>query len=173
MQFETARSFFLSSMSAAQLPSRPVQIVAFNSGDPFDQIRTTQGAAAFYAGGSNGDYIAMKHSSLELRPVAIHEYVHLLLRYSGLRAPLWWQEGIAEFYSTLRVLGGEAEIGAANELRTNVPPAQTVARSHFPFETGKDSPLYQDSEKADSYYAQCWLLVHMLFFFESYRAQIR
>ena len=44
----------------------------------------------------------MKSISSEYFPVAIHEYVHLLVSDAGLKLPIWMNEGMANSYSTMR-----------------------------------------------------------------------
>jgi Flp pilus assembly protein TadD len=167
-RFEMARSFFLTDARAAAMPADPVRIVAFHSDAQFDKIRVTPTADAFYTGGSNGDYIAMKDASYEYRSTAIHEYMHLLLRLSGMHAPLWWQEGQAEFFSTLKPAYDGVVVGAASEMRLNSLKGRPLIDLASFFAADMDSPLYRDPKQVNIYYAQCWLLAHMLFFSETY-----
>jgi tetratricopeptide (TPR) repeat protein len=95
--------------------------------------------------------------------VIYHEYVHVLLHASMAGTPTWFDEGLAELYSTFRVMpDGRALVGVA-------PPGhQQVLRRHplLPLATlvGVDhaSPLYNEGDKASTFYAQSWALVHYL-----------
>ena len=96
------------------------------------------------------------------RVIAFHEYLHALVSESGLRVPLWLNEGLAEYYSTLRVTGSRVVLGEP-------PPRHRRllrGRAFLSFEEllGLESGAsdYLDHEKASRFYAQSWLLVHFL-----------
>ena len=46
--------------------------------------------------------------------LAIHEYMHLIIRHSGLKIPIWLNEGWADVYSTLRPMGKETAVGRSS-----------------------------------------------------------
>jgi tetratricopeptide (TPR) repeat protein len=94
--------------------------------------------------------------------VAAHEYAHAVLRAGGLQLPPWFNEGLAEFFSTIRI--GEKEITLGGELPSNaeslrhgtwMPLSQLLA---LPAE----SPLRDARESAGLFYAQSWALTEML-----------
>lgn len=61
----------------------------------------------------------MSASGAELTRIAIHEYVHVLVRHSGLDIPLWLNEGLAGVYSGMEAWdGGKILVG-------NIPKAAT------------------------------------------------
>ena len=43
--------------------------------------------------------------------LAAHEYAHLALRAPALQMPPWLNEGLAEFFATLRITGHATELG--------------------------------------------------------------
>lgn len=102
LHFEQVRSFFIASMKSPAGAFSPVRIIAFGTDREFTPYKPNEVAAAYYAPGYNSDYIVMKNASSNYYPVVTHEYVHLLVRHSGQRVPLWWNEGLAELYSTMR-----------------------------------------------------------------------
>ena len=105
----------------------------------------------------------------ENAPLAIHEYMHLLMRHLKLNVPVWLNEGFAEVYSTLKPVGGRIQLGT--------PPvgrAVTLAQDKWlpltrllSINTG--SPEYNEKSHAGILYAQSWLLVHMLTLGDEYR----
>src|ERR1022692_720718 len=103
--FEQVRAFFLDAMGLGLKSGPPVRIVVFRS-DKGSRL-----PSAFYLGTDDHDYIIMKGASGENFPVAVHEYTHLLLKHSGMRPPVWFNEGLAEFYSNLKPVGGKVEVG--------------------------------------------------------------
>jgi len=169
LHLEQARSFFVTSMGSASIPASPVCIIGFNSETEFDSLRPSEWSAGFHVGAPNRDYIVLKDASSEYYPVAIHEYVHVLMKQAGQRAPLWWQEGLAEVYSTLRILGGTAEVGAVNARRSRVLKKQPLLDLAVLMGVDRSSPIYGDPNKAEVFYAESWALAHMLYFEEPYR----
>ena len=136
----------------------PVRIFAFASERELHDYRDALNVHGFYKNGGERDYIALQADSDAPR-VALHEYVHVVLNHSALRLPVWFEEGTAEFYSTLDLTGSRLRIGAPIE-------------SHLALLRSAPSPLNaQDlasitvtSPRYDSglFYAESWALVHML-----------
>jgi hypothetical protein len=109
--FEQVRAFFLEAMGLGLKSGPPVRIVVFRSDKEFAPYAPNELASAFYLGTDDHDYIIMKGASGENFPVAVHEYTHLLLKHSGMRPPVWLNEGLAEFYSNLKPVAGKVEGG--------------------------------------------------------------
>ena len=102
-------------------------------------------------------------------PVAIHEYMHLLVRHSGLKWPIWLNEGFADVYSTLQPSGGKILLGA-------IPLGRAAALEQsrwMPFQAlvsvAHDSPEYNEKNRAGLFYAQSWLTAHMMLLGNDYR----
>jgi tetratricopeptide (TPR) repeat protein len=97
-------------------------------------------------------------------PTAIiqHELLHSILRNNYPSLPLWFNEGMAEVYSSFQATDREAYIGA--------PVPEHVAwlrrRGTFPlselFAVGQDSPDYNEGARRGAFYAESWALVHDL-----------
>ena len=129
-------------------------------------------AAAFYLGAEDRDYIVMKSAMTDQFPVAVHEYIHLLVKHAGIAAPVWFNEGLAEFYSNLKPYAGKIEVGALI-----VPHLLLLQRSKWIdvstlLAVGHDSPLYNEKTHAGLFYAECWALVHMLYLDTHYSAAL-
>ncbi|MGO4884351.1 MAG: hypothetical protein ACLP59_26545 [Bryobacteraceae bacterium] len=78
-----------------------MHIVVFRSDKEFAPYAPNEVAAAFYLGAQDRDYIVMKNAASDEFPVAVHEYIHLLVKHTGIAAPpVWFNEGLAELYST-------------------------------------------------------------------------
>ena len=170
-QFERTRSFFQQAMQLEVSNSRPVRIVLFRSRKEYLPYRPGEVAAAYYLPGRDADLIVLVAGN-ELS-VAIHEYVHLLVRHSGLQLPLWINEGLADLYSSLRRVGGKVVVGHA-------PPARiaTLLREKWvPLEqvllADRDSQHYTEKERAGKFYAESWALTHMLNLSQEYRSDLR
>lgn len=167
--FEQVRDFFMRVKSQSTTTRLPVTIVGFRNEKEFSAYRPHAGAAAYYTGDEQHDYIVMGGLGAEQTPTAIHEYMHLLVRHSGLKVPLWFDEGFADVYSTLKPTGGQVLLGTVPagrgiELTRSkwIPLDKLVTIDH-------DSPEYNEKERIGAFYAQSWLLVHMLMLGKDYK----
>lgn len=148
--------------------SVPTTVVVFRddaSFIPFKPLYQGRPAnlAGFFQPGEDVNYIAMSLDSRLRDPysVAFHEYVHLHLRDNVPGAPIWLNEGLAEFYGALQFSGGEALLGAPlpylRLLRSQeLLPLETL------FSVDSRSPHYNEQEKTGIFYGQSWALVHYL-----------
>jgi tetratricopeptide (TPR) repeat protein len=168
-QFEQVRAFFLNTLPTKDQKPLPVRIVAFNSLKEYEPYRANEFATAYYHPGAERDTIVMSHGGSEKFPTAIHEYVHLVMEHAGVNAPPWLNEGLAEFYSTLHQLGskvvvGEIIPGRLAEMQTAswVPLSVILAAD-------RNSPYYNEKNKAGSLYDEGWALTHMLSLSAEYR----
>jgi hypothetical protein len=99
--------------------SVPTTVIVFRddaSFQPFKPLYQGRPAnlAGFFQAGEDVNYIAISLDPSERDPfaTAFHEYVHLHVRDNIRAAPLWLNEGLAEFYGALQFSGGEALLGA-------------------------------------------------------------
>jgi len=168
-QFEQVRGFFL--QASGKPPSRqaPVRLVVFGSAKEFEPYRLNAYAVAYYQQTPDRDYIVMSHGAVDIFPLAVHEYVHLLVRHDGLKLPPWLNEGLAELYSTLRPIGDKILVGDLIPGRHQallqdiwVPLATILA-------VDQNSPYYNEKSKAGSLYNEGWALTHMLCLRAEYR----
>jgi tetratricopeptide (TPR) repeat protein len=146
-----------------------VRLVAFSSAKEFEPYRANDFAIAYYQQTPDGDAIVMSHGGADTFPVAVHEYVHLLVRHAGFNFPPWLNEGLAEFYSTLKPRGDKILVGEivpgrrAALLNGKWAPLAAILAA------GRDSPYYNEKDKAGSLYNEGWALTHMLFLDDEYR----
>jgi len=169
LYFEQVRSFFLEASASKRVSEFPVRIVAFRGEKQYLPYRFNAFAFAYYARGRNRDYIVMQDIVSEHYPAAIHEYTHMIIEHIGLKPPPWLNEGMAELYSTLTPVGKKAAVGDIIPGR-----AQTLLNSKWiPLDAltsaDRQSPLYNESNRAGMFYAESWALTHMLFFAPDYR----
>ena len=170
LYFEQVRSFFLRASGSKRIAEAPVRIVAFRSEKDYKPYRMSESAVAYYAESRDREFIVMQDISVEHYPAAIHEYTHLVIQRDGLKLPVWLNEGWAELYSSLKPQGNKAIIGQL--LPASV---QTLAYTKWLdldvlSKVDQTSPMYNERDKAGIFYAQSWLLVHMLYFSSDYSA---
>ena len=149
--------------------SLPVRIVAFRSEKEFGPYRIRESSAAFYLSGHDRDYIVMSKVSSDARSVAVHEYVHLLVNHSGVSLPTWFNEGLATLYSTLTPLAGKIKVGDILPAYYQLLHRKKLLGLETLTSVDRDSPHYNERDRAGVFYAQSWALTHMLLLSEQYR----
>lgn len=169
LYFEQVRSFFLQASPAKTAPEFPVRIVAFRGEKQFQPYRVSESAFAYYVQGRNNDYIVMQDIVSEHYPAVIHEYMHLVINHSGLKMPVWLNEGWADLFSTLKPQGKKAVVGDILPGRAQTLLSNKMIGFDVLTAVDHDSPLYNEKNKAGMFYAESWALTHMLFFSPDYR----
>lgn len=161
--FEGLRQFFVNSglASAGALDANdPVRVVRFRSREEYAAFRLRPGADAYFLATEGAEYVVMPVLGTAAGAgIAAHEYAHLVLHSLGLKLPPWLSEGIAEFYSSVRIAYEHCLIGG--DL-----PARTAALRHRPWiplpELIALAAVPSDRRKADVFYAESWALASML-----------
>jgi tetratricopeptide (TPR) repeat protein len=168
--FERVRDFFLTASPVRPPGDFPVRIVAFKDPDEMRMFSPNPLAAAYFAPGPVRDTIVMKNPSDDNYPIAVHEYMHLVMRHSGLRIPLWLNEGWADVYSTLKPVSDGVAVG---DLISRYMPLLDSAQ-WFTIEqlqgVTTESREYNEAARTGMFYAESWALTHMLFLSPDYKA---
>jgi Flp pilus assembly protein TadD len=170
LHFENVRAFFVRSSKALKLPAYPVRIVAFRSEKEYRPYRPGENASAYYRGGVHHDTIVMQALGNSSYEVATHEYVHLLLRDASDKLPMWLQEGLAEYYSTLRQTGkNSVRVGGFPEGRIATLQAYVWMDTETLIRADHAWLARASQEQAGVFYAQSWAMVHLLALSDEYR----
>jgi Flp pilus assembly protein TadD len=165
-QLQQVRGFFLKASPLPLLDIFPARIVVFKTLDQFRQYAQSESQRAFFAASAQRDYIVMADSPNEYA-YAIHEYMHLIVRHSGLHLPSWLNEGWSEVYSTLRPVADGVAVGDLIEGRMRTLSSAEWLDLATLTSVTPQSPLYKGSG-ADVFYAESWALAHMLFLAPDY-----
>lgn len=154
----------------ATIPTTAIVFRNDSEYEPFKPLHNgqpAQGIGGHFLSSPDISYITL---SADARPgddlggVVSHEYVHSLVRNKFGRAPLWFNEGLAEYYSTLDILGDGQRVRTGkllprriDYLRTHqlLPLRALVEADHY-------SPYYNEHDQRGIFYAQSWALVHYL-----------
>ena len=112
------------------------------------------------ANGEDRQYIALDLSQEDSWGTVFHEYAHLLLNSNFPPAPVWFDEGFAEYCSSLKVTKKEIDIGL---VRPDLP--QTLLQDRWLsledlFSVKHDSRIYNRDDRRSVFYAQSWITVH-------------
>jgi Tfp pilus assembly protein PilF len=121
--------------------------------------------AGYYQMGEDRNFIALDLSTEYSYEVVFHEYAHMLLNANYPRTQPWFDEGFAEFYSSMTIGKTQAEIGRAPQSAQVVfSEMQSLMPIVTLFSVGHDSKTYNEtSNKRTMFYAQSWLLMHWIF----------
>jgi tetratricopeptide (TPR) repeat protein len=157
--------------------SPPVVVLVFRSLASFEPFMPrvngrAQRVAGFFQPGEGVNYIALTTENGEggLQTI-LHEFAHLLLRGLSKDAPLWFHEGLAEYYSTFEVVQGghRANIGKPIAGHVGLLRERRLPFAKF-FAIDRGSPEYTtDTTDRAVLYAQAWAIVHHAFHGDSKR----
>ncbi|HEX8774219.1 MAG TPA: tetratricopeptide repeat protein [Pyrinomonadaceae bacterium] len=152
--------------------SVPLVIIVFKddkSYGPFKPLspEPSAGVAGYFQSGQDVDYITLSADEQHDRgthALAFHEYVHLLVKNNFRRAPLWFNEGLAEYYGTFRISNNGKTVTVGEPVRQHL---RTLSEHELLplatlFAVNSESPHYNKPDKRIVYYAQSWALVHYL-----------
>ena len=113
-----------------------------------------------------GKSFILVDASSDPRRAVYHEYIHELLNANSSSAvPTWFEEGFAEYFSTLQVSARETKLGLVpiGELQFLRHNGKLMRLSDL-FAVRQDSKLYnQNGPTQAMFYAESWLLVHYIF----------
>ena len=110
------------------------------------------------------NFIIIDSSTDKTWPVVFHEYAHYLLYGNYAQMPLWFDEGFAEYFSTVKMVDNAAEIGRPPENAQHLLGAKKLMRIADLFSVEPDSDIYHEKgERRRLFYLQSWLVVKYLY----------
>jgi tetratricopeptide (TPR) repeat protein len=151
----------------------PTTVIVFKDDASYAPFKVSENNAGFFQPGRDVNYITLSYETRGEQDqvnITFHEYTHLLVNNSLGNTPAWFNEGLAELYSTL-------SIKADNRVTIGLPIRRHVA-------TLRDYPLlplrvllnldyksayYNEVNKQSIFYAESWALLHYLMFSNSGR----
>jgi tetratricopeptide (TPR) repeat protein len=157
---------------AQALASPPIVVIVFPDHDsmkPFLPLYKGQpeNLAGFFVHGDDQNLIVLSLPDADTETmdmsVVFHEYTHLLLRRNDRIWPLWLKEGMAEIYSTFETTGYTAFIAQPIQHHLELLAHEPMMPLPELFPVTHDSPQYNERERQGIFYAQSWLLTHLLF----------
>ena len=170
--FETIRSFFQQSMPDNRGQDAKVRVILFKNEKEYKPFSPNEVAAAYYLSGHDFDYIVMNGFNEHAKPIAAHEYMHLLTSHQKYNLPIWLNEGYATLFESLEGYAGKVRVG-----KPHLGRLQHLARKKWLeierlTEVEHDSPEYNTKDHAGVFYAQSWALTHMLNLDKDYRTKL-
>jgi len=187
LRFEQMRAVFANLLSKDRLnESRLFTILAFKNDRSYYQLAPLhQGqpidVPGFLLSGTDQDFIVLNAFEDEPWRAVAHDFAIRLLNFNYPPAQGWFDEGLAEYFSSLRMDNREVEIGADPELQPTVKqdlignqqethPAKSLTEllaaqvwlSLPDLFTMKHDPARNEGTRHTLYYAQSWIVMHYL-----------
>ena len=175
-RFEQMRMAFGVIFKKVSVNTAPLQIIAFRNGKELRQFAPLYGGkpielAGFFLGnggrggpGANEErqYIALDLSQEDSWGTVFHEYAHLLINSNFPPSPVWFDEGFAEYCSSLKVDKKEIDIGLVKPELPELLSQSRWLKIVDLFSVSHDSQIYNRDDRRSVFYAQSWLTVHFL-----------
>lgn len=189
LRFEQMRAVFASLLLRDRLNQPlPLTILALKNDKNFYQMAPLQNGQpisvpGFFVPGEDQDFIVLNLFEDESWRAVAHPFAHMLLNYNYPPAQAWFDEGLAEYFSSIRVDNRQVEIGGDPELQPSVtqdllqnqtetlnPPksltellgSQVWISMNDLFTMKHDTSGYQEGTHRTLYYAQLWMVMHYL-----------
>ncbi|MEM9384780.1 MAG: hypothetical protein AAGA68_06945 [Pseudomonadota bacterium] len=161
---------FLAGVELLEDPTPPLLIYLFTTVSEYQKEMQAGGTLGFYQNPLLGArmFLAAEDISrrgVDARAVLFHEYTHHLLHhFSNYRYPVWYDEGFAEYVSTIQfrekeglVLLGDLPTRAAVVQGYPWIPCSEIVKSNGQYLAGSRMSISNTSMQ----YAQGWLMSHM------------
>jgi predicted Zn-dependent protease len=120
-------------------------------------------ADGFFLSGPEGRYIAiaLAPGRRDAWEPVFHEYAHLVLAHVLPAQPVWVSEGLAELYGRWEPSAEGGLLGRPSQahldaVRRGMVPLDELIR------VDAESPLYNEDERRNAFYATSWALAHYL-----------
>jgi tetratricopeptide (TPR) repeat protein len=153
--------------------SIPVTVIFFQNAGDYEFFKPTyrgdlrRDVAGYFQFSPDVNYITLSQNvggGRDPLSVLAHEYVHALVRNNYAGAPVWFNEGLAQYYSELELtedgrrvrLGGELSHRLDALARERLLPLKTLLSADV------YSAHYQQHDRHELFYAQSWAFVHYL-----------
>jgi Flp pilus assembly protein TadD len=171
MRFEQMRSVYgaLITKSNVNLPV-PLQIVAFRNTKEMRQVaplfkgKPTQ-VAGLFQGGTDRSFIMLDLSVENPWAVVFHEYAHELMNgnLQIVSAP-WFEEGFAEYFSSIEVDSKEARVGKIPHNEYEILHQLGLMKISDLFRVRQNTATYNESgDHRNTFYAESGILMHYIY----------
>ena len=164
-RFEQMRLVFGQLLARTRINmSEPIDIIALRSDDEYSKVvPNRQGPAiamGFFIPGSDRDYFVLNLAKEESWRAVSHEFALVFLNYNYPPTQPWFDEGFAEYFSSLRFDNKQAQIGGDPESFTEILNSTPWLSIPDLFATHRDGG--QESSHHSLFYAQSWIVMHYL-----------
>jgi len=189
LRFEQMRSVFATLLMRDRLnESEPLTILAFkNDKNYYQSAPLRQGqpidVPGFFVPGDDQNFIVLNLFEPESWRAVAHDFAHMLVNNNYPPAAGWFDEGLAEYFSSIRLddkkyeIGGDPELQSAytEDLLQNQKEVRNLPRSLTEFLSGQvwlampdlltmkhETSNYTEGTHHTLFYAQSWMVMHYL-----------
>jgi len=171
MRFEQMRAVFGTLMTQAKVNIPvPLQIVAFRNTKEMRQVapifrgKPTQ-VAGLFQGGTDRDFIMLDMSAENPWTVVFHEYAHQLMNGNlPDRTDPWFEEGFAEYFSSIEVDSKQARVGKVPDVDYRILQQVGTMRVSDLLKVEQYSETYNETgNNRTTFYVESGMLVHYIY----------
>ena len=145
----------------------PTTVIVFKSDSSYRPFKPMPDVSGYFQPGPDVNYITLTTESRGTEQntfnVIFHEYTHLLVNATSGNVPNWFNEGLAEYYSTFSITDDQKVVlgrPIANHVyllrERKMLPLRTL------FQVDHNSPDYNEHDKRSIFYAESWALMHYI-----------
>jgi Flp pilus assembly protein TadD len=134
--------------------------------------RKSDNIVGVFAKAKIANFILMRSDTEWVDHTVYHELTHHFVENTTSGLPLWFSEGIAEYYSTFGTTGTAVNIGRPLAEHVLWLRGQALIPLRELFATKSDSPNYNEGTRQGVFYAQSWALFHYLMADNARRVQL-
>ena len=189
VRFEQMRGVFSVLLSRSKVNmSLPIDIIALKSDKEYAAVAPLRDgkpidAPGFFIAGDDRIFIVLDVFEDESWRAVAHQFAHYLLNYNYPPTPAWFDEGFAEYFSSMRLDGKQVQLGSDPELgltwkqdlignqleQRNLPKSLTDLLNgpvwlsmQDLFAIKHNVANYQEGSHSTLFYAQSWITMHFL-----------
>lgn len=175
MRFEQMRTAFGLIFRKVNVNAAPLEIVAFRNTRglrnvaPLYEGKPIAISGLFLGGGrseknnaEDRQFIALDLSAEDNWTVVFHEYAHMLINSNFPPTSPWFDEGFAEYCSSLKMDKKEIDLGLVRPDLPVVLSENRWLKIVDLFSVTHDSKIYNRDDRRSVFYAQSWLTVHYI-----------
>jgi tetratricopeptide (TPR) repeat protein len=172
-QFERMQSVFHVLFPTVQQgdPGMPIVVLAVKDEKDFRALEPQEylakgmlHLAGLFLRTPEKNYILLRLDAEGEHPYSIiyHEYTHLLTSKAEEWMPVWFNEGLAEFFQNTDIHDNEASLGEPDSQNLMLLQQNTLLPLSTIFTVDHSSPYYHEENKGSIFYAESWALTHYL-----------
>ncbi|MEP6913677.1 MAG: tetratricopeptide repeat protein [bacterium] len=145
----------------------PTTVIVFKTDKSYAPFKPNPNLAGYFQPGPDVNYITLttEDRGVGQNPfnIIFHEYTHLLVNNNSGNVPIWFNEGLAEYYSTVTVTDDQKfELGNPISGHVYLLREKKMLPLRTLFQVDHRSPYYNERDKQSVFYAQSWALMHYL-----------
>jgi len=166
VRFEQMRAVFGQLLSRSRINmSEPLDIIALRNDEEYSKvvpIRQGQGiAAGFFIPGEDRDYFVLNLSKDESWRSISRDFALVFLNYNYPPTQPWFDEGFAEYFSSLR-LDKQVQIGSDPNSFTELLNSSAWMAIPDLFQKISDASSIEEKSRHMLFYAESWIVMHYL-----------